>query len=192
MYAEESGHREQVMGRLLLVVACVLAFDFVAGPGPVVAQPPVDSLGDPLPAGARLRLGTLRFRPPSSVIELALSPDEKTVVTAGRDLIAWDATTGKELWRANPREFGTHLQNASYGVRAVAFAPESTRFFTPGKAERGRDLGYLDAAPTQLLTVKSPQQEFQSDGTRCARGRRRAGRQAAGSGPGQRGGRLRS
>ena len=33
MYAEESGHREQVMGRLLLVVACVLAFDFVAGPG---------------------------------------------------------------------------------------------------------------------------------------------------------------
>ena len=59
-----------------------------------------DSLGDPLPAGARLRLGTLRFRPPSSVVELALSPDEKTIVTAGRELIAWDATTGKELWRA--------------------------------------------------------------------------------------------
>ena len=148
MYAEESGHREQVMGRLLLVVACVLAFDFVAGPGPVVAQPPVDSLGDPLPAGARLRLGTLRFRPPSSVIELALSPDEKTIITAGRDLIAWDATTGKELWRANPREFGSDLQNASYGVRAVAFAPDEHAVFYTREAQRGRDLEY----PTRHIT----------------------------------------
>ena len=88
------------------------------------------------------------------MIELALSPDEKTVITAGRDLIAWDATTGKELWCANPREFGTHLQNASYGVRAVAFAPESTRFFTPGRPNEIM-IWNTRRGTYQLLTVKS-------------------------------------
>ena len=42
---------------------------------------------------------------------------------------------GKELWRANPRDFGSDLQNAAYGVRALAFAPDSARFLYTGKAE---------------------------------------------------------
>ena len=53
-------------------------------------RPPTDALGDPLPEGARLRFGTLRFRPASYAHELALSPDEKTVVTFGKELFAWD------------------------------------------------------------------------------------------------------
>jgi WD40 repeat protein len=114
---------------------------------PAARAAAVDSLGDPLPAGARLRLGTLRFRPPSSVAELALSPDEKLIVTAGRELIAWDAATGKELWRALPRDFGFDVQNASYGMRALAFAADSARFYTPGK-------------PNEIIIWKS------SDGTR--------------------------
>ena len=93
----------------------------------------VDSLGDPLPDGARLRLGTVRFRPPSSVVELALSPDEKTIISAGSELIAWDANTGKELWRAASRRQGFFAQSAAYGVRAVAFAPDSAHFYTTGK-----------------------------------------------------------
>jgi WD40 repeat protein len=99
--------------------------------GSAPQQAAVDSLGDPLPPGARLRLGTSRFRPPTSVAELALSPDSQTVVTVGRELIAWDSATGKELWRASPRDFGAGIPSSSYGVRAVAFAPDSSRFYTP-------------------------------------------------------------
>ena len=115
----------------------------------------VDSLGDPLPSGARLRLGTSRFRPPSSVAELALSPDQKMIVTAGREFIAWDATTGKELWRANAREHGFYAEIATYGVRAVAFSPDSARFYTPG---RPNDVVIWEVArgTREVLTVKSP------------------------------------
>ncbi len=148
------------MGGLRRVVALVTTLLFCGAP-PASAQPPagsletakdakpaqsrqdgptpqpaaVDSLGDPLPSGARLRLGTSRFRPPSSALELALSPDEKTIVSVGGELIAWDAATGKELWRAHPRDFGVGIRNSSYGVRAVAFAPDGARFYTAGKPD---------------------------------------------------------
>lgn len=96
------------------------------------APPNVDSLGDPLPDRALLRLGTLRFRHPSSVIDLALSPDEETVVTIGSgELIAWDANTGKERWRAS---HGVRLPAASYGIRALTFRADGSRFLTPGRA----------------------------------------------------------
>ena len=95
------------------------------------AKPPAtDSLGDPLPEGAKLRLGTLRFQPPSNVSEIALSPDEQTIVTVGKELIAWDAVTGKERWRVNAREHGLD-SNASYGMRLLAFSADSSKFYTP-------------------------------------------------------------
>ncbi len=99
------------------------------------ANPPAtDSLGDPLPAGARLRLGTLRFRPPSSVVDLALSPDEKTLVTVGDELIVWDTANGKERWRANAPEYRLRPPAAAaYGQRAVAFSAVGTHFYTPGR-----------------------------------------------------------
>src|SRR5262245_36701823 len=66
-----------------------------------------DRIGDALPQRALLRLGTQRFRHPSAVIDLALSPDEQTVVTIGsEELIVWVASTGKMQWRANLRERG--------------------------------------------------------------------------------------
>ncbi|MHB1559070.1 MAG: sigma-70 family RNA polymerase sigma factor [Isosphaeraceae bacterium] len=86
----------------------------------------------PLPAGALLRLGTSRFRPPSIVAEMALSPDDATIVTMGDELIAWDAATGRERWRAPARDYGYHPPGAAYGVRALAFAPDGSRFFAPG------------------------------------------------------------
>src|SRR5262249_50000816 len=70
--------------------------------GPVnkpAPKPKEDALGDPLPDGALLRLGSLRFKHPNSAHDLALSPDGKIVITAGnRQYIAWDAATGKQLW----------------------------------------------------------------------------------------------
>jgi len=73
----------------------------VAPPGPGAAAPKagVDLLGDPLPVGAVIRLGTARGRDAERLSALALSPDGKLLVTrAGDDRVRlWEAATGKEL-----------------------------------------------------------------------------------------------
>jgi WD40 repeat protein len=103
------------------------------------AEPPspkpsaTDSLGDPLPEGARLRLGTWRFRAPSTVSDMALSPDEKTVVTVGKQLIAWNAITGEQRWQADSDDFGLDQMSAAYGSRSLAFCSDGAQFFTPGR-----------------------------------------------------------
>src|SRR5262245_18587624 len=56
--------------------------------------PRTDRFGDPLPAGALARLGTARHR--AAGAHVAVTPDGKTVVTAGNDLVVrtFDAATG--------------------------------------------------------------------------------------------------
>src|SRR4029077_12531928 len=51
--------------------------------------------GDPLPARAFARLGTVRFRHTSHAGPLAYSPDGKTLLSAGITLRIWDVATGK-------------------------------------------------------------------------------------------------
>jgi RNA polymerase sigma factor (sigma-70 family) len=65
------------------------------GDGPVLK----DRLGDPLPADALLRLGTLRFRSGGVVRTLAFTADGKTLLCAGWDKVIrrWDRHTGAEL-----------------------------------------------------------------------------------------------
>jgi WD40 repeat protein/beta-lactamase regulating signal transducer with metallopeptidase domain len=73
-----------------------------------------DRLGDPLPAGARARLGTTRMRHGSEVTFVAFGSGGKTLLTAGRDntVRLWDLATGKEIRRfaqpkpANPKPPG--------------------------------------------------------------------------------------
>src|SRR5512134_2579592 len=109
-----------------MMIACAASLSQTAPP------PVTDSAGDALPPGAVLRLGSQRFRHPDNVVDLALSPDEQTIVTIGREeLIAWDATTGKPRWRADARLHGMQLPGASYGVRPLAFMPDG-RLVTPG------------------------------------------------------------
>lgn len=115
---------------------CLLLLLVTAASAPVLAwtdepESRTDALGDPLPDGARLRLGTLRFRHPTNVDELALSPDERSVVTLERGLlIVWDTETGKERWRADAAKENIGVVGASYGIRALVFAADSARFFT--------------------------------------------------------------
>jgi WD40 repeat protein len=65
------------------------------------SDPPraVDSQGDPLPRGARARLGTIRFRHGGNVQLLRCLSDGKTLLSYGADsmLRFWEAGTGKEL-----------------------------------------------------------------------------------------------
>jgi WD40 repeat protein len=67
----------------------------------VQAEPPAraDAQGDPLPAGALLRLGTTRFRDGNFTNVAAVSPDGKTLAVAGgnQGVRILDLATGKEL-----------------------------------------------------------------------------------------------
>ncbi len=66
--------------------------------------PRTDLYGDALPPGAVARLGTVRFRLPQGASGLALTPDDRLVVTGGNDGIVsvWDRATGRPLrsWRS--------------------------------------------------------------------------------------------
>ena len=77
-------------------------------------------------------MGTQRFRPPSGVDEIALSPDNKSLVTFGRQLIVWNTATGEQCWQADISDTGFNPTGATYGLKALAFAPDGSHFFTPG------------------------------------------------------------
>jgi RNA polymerase sigma factor (sigma-70 family) len=70
-----------------------------AGPKADGRPPATDQHGDPLPAGALLRLGTVRWRHGGRVMAVAVSPDGKTIAAGGVDRLIhlWDAATGKSL-----------------------------------------------------------------------------------------------
>ena len=63
---------------------------------PSTGDGPPDAQGDPLPAGALLRIGTSRYRDGGSTNEAILSPDGKTVATASEaGIMLFDLATGK-------------------------------------------------------------------------------------------------
>ncbi len=123
----------------------------------------------------------MRFRPPWGAAELALSPDETVIVSFGHDLIAWDAATGKERWRAHGREFGFDAPGAWYSVRAVAFSSDNSRFYTPGRPNevvvwetssgRHEVLTVITPDNTQPLDVRLPRSiDVTPDGKNLALG----------------------
>jgi RNA polymerase sigma factor (sigma-70 family) len=97
-------------------------------PGPADAtQARLDRDGDPLPAGAVLRLGSLRLRQATGSHSVAFSPDGKTIVSAAHDraIRFWDPATGKQV---------RQILAPERGVNAVAFSPDGKLLAGAGMA----------------------------------------------------------
>ncbi|MCI0456897.1 MAG: sigma-70 family RNA polymerase sigma factor [Gemmataceae bacterium] len=87
-----------------------------------------DAAGDPLPPGARLRLGTVRLRHGGAVNAIVWAPDGKWVASAGgfsdRTVRLWDPATGKEI-----RQFPEHRGP----IRGLALSPDGKTAVSVGR-----------------------------------------------------------
>jgi WD40 repeat protein len=93
-------------------------------PGALLGEEPrVDRYGDPLPAGAIARLGTVRWRHGDGASFVAFLPGGKEVLSVGRDEFVrfWDAATGKEV-----RQFEIGPKNQSGASIAASGAALTT------------------------------------------------------------------
>lgn len=92
----------------------------------------IDRYGDPLPPGASLRLGTVRFRVDRMIRRITYSPDGNFVVTdldGASSLQVWDARDGRRLRRLdvgieNIQDFRFSPDGKTIAVLGFQFEPE--------------------------------------------------------------------
>jgi WD40 repeat protein len=116
---------------------------------PVAAEPPrVDCNGDPLPAGALVRLGSARLRHGGKVSGVVYTPDVKTVISSAEyDVIRlWDAATGAPL--------GT-LKTPEGGACGLAVSPDG-KLLAAGNYDHSVSLWDLDNRREQRRLVGHP------------------------------------
>jgi RNA polymerase sigma factor (sigma-70 family) len=109
----------------------------------------LDPNGDPLPAGAVLRLGTVRFRHGAGLLAAAYSPDGKTLASAGDGglIRLWDAATGKPI--------RTLRQPGLNAILTLAFSPDGRMLASGGFVAGARWRGGEPPSPVALWDTSS-------------------------------------
>jgi WD40 repeat protein len=98
-------------------------------PAANAADSATDRHGDPLPQGALLRLGTVRYRA-GQPNDAALSPDGKILATASsEDVTLWDVATGRPLHRLRGAEVPP---DCSPNQTFLCFSPDGKQLVTLG------------------------------------------------------------
>jgi WD40 repeat protein len=119
---------------LLLVVALTVA-------------PPADVSRPSLPAGARLRIGTARFRHGGIVRAVAFSPDGKRLASASHDhtVSVWEVPTGREVhrFRGHAGDVLCVAFSSDGRVLASGSADGTVRLWSLHGATAGRELRVL-------------------------------------------------
>ena len=91
----------------------------------------IDLYGDPLPPGALVRLGCMRFRHPGSRKEVAFAPDGKTLVSvtqSGDSMRFWEPSTGKLLGE---------IETEDAIFASFTFAPDGKTIASAGNLKEG-------------------------------------------------------
>lgn len=153
------------------LVVILLAGNLLYATGFVVAQPPVtpsispqaqaatpQSLRDPLPKGAVMRLGSDRFRQEGEAQVVRYSRDGKTLASISRDsIIIWDPSTGRKLQQLRPRDLEVYARDFS----ALDFSPDGEEI---AAADGGRVYVWEVSTGLQLMSFPmTPKSGFIDD-----------------------------
>ncbi len=130
-------------------------------------RPGFDLYGDPLPAGALVRLGSTHLRQGHNAQTVAFAPDGKTLVSTGSDHLArqWDVTNGHQVGSFGQGDDRDKPYAPTRWLHAVAFAPDGKTLAT-GDHNNGWKVSTIriwDTATRKQLRVL----EGHTDGVLC-------------------------